>query len=205
MRIEGRWQPGDALVVRDVRDGVVRAATPVTVVAHDERRLVYCVGEGTRFFMRSAGRRTAGYDPQTAAWEEHCWEGPGSLTVREFERAFAVKAFWRGPERTFVGWYINLESALAASRFGFDRLDHVLDVLIAPDLRTWRWKDEDEFAVAIGAGRITADDAAAIRAAGLKAVAMAERREPPFNEGWENWTPDPAWPVPVLPDGWDVV
>jgi len=122
--------------VRDVRDGVVRAATPVTVVEHSERRLVYCVTEGTRFQMRSAGRRTPGYDPQTAAWEEHCWDGPGSLTIRDFAAAFAVKAFWRGDQREFTGWYINLESALSPSRFGFDRLDHVLDVLIAPDLRT---------------------------------------------------------------------
>jgi len=47
-------------------------------------------------------------------------------------------------------------------------------------------------------------EAAAIRAAGLAAVAMAERRESPFNEGWERWLPDAAWPVPELPEGWDV-
>jgi hypothetical protein len=31
---------------------------------------------------------------------------------------------------------------------------------------------------------------------------MIERWEPPFSDGWENWRPDPAWPLPVLPDGW---
>ena len=27
----------------------------------------------------------------------------------------------------------------------------------------------------------------------------------PFPTGWEDWRPDPAWPVPQLPAGWDVV
>lgn len=28
---------------------------------------------------------------------------------------------------------------------------------------------------------------------------------PPFSDGWEAWRPDPAWPVPVLPDDWVVL
>ena len=25
----------------------------------------------------------------------------------------------------------------------------------------------------------------------------------PFEEGWENWRPDPDWPLPMIPEGWD--
>jgi uncharacterized protein len=28
--------------------------------------------------------------------------------------------------------------------------------------------------------------------------------EPPFDRDWQDWRPDPRWPVPELPDGWDV-
>ncbi len=199
-----RWQPGDQIVMRDVRNGVVRAATPVTVVQDSAERLVYCVAGGTRFWMRSVGRRTPGYSPDIAPMQEHIWDGPGSLTIRQAADGFAVKAFWRGPLRTFSHWYINLESQLTRTQQGFDRLDYVLDVIIAPDLETWTWKDEDEFDVAIAEGRITIDSAQEIRAAGLRAVEMARRGDPPFNEGWEHWQPDPAWPIPVLPEGWDV-
>ena len=27
----------------------------------------------------------------------------------------------------------------------------------------------------------------------------------PFPTGWEDWRPDPSWPIPQLPDGWDRV
>ena len=27
----------------------------------------------------------------------------------------------------------------------------------------------------------------------------------PFPTGWEDWQPDPAWSLPTLPEGWDVV
>jgi hypothetical protein len=30
-------------------------------------------------------------------------------------------------------------------------------------------------------------------------------REPPFDEDWSSWRPDPAWPAPELPTGWDLV
>ena len=37
--------------------------------------------------------------------------------------------------------------------------------------------------------------------------AEAERvlAAPPWPTGWEAWRPDPSWPAPALPDGWDVV
>jgi len=27
--------------------------------------------------------------------------------------------------------------------------------------------------------------------------------DPPWPTGWEAWRPDPSWPVPELPPGWD--
>jgi hypothetical protein len=36
-------------------------------------------------------------------------------------------------------------------------------------------------------------------------VAKLDRLEPPFDGGLEDWKPDPEWPEPVLPDGWERV
>lgn len=199
-----RFEPGDHIVMRDASDGLVRAATPVTVIEDSPARLVYFLTEGTRFFMRSAGRRMSGYDPDAAPFEEHTWAGPGSLTVKPKGLGFAVKAFWRGANREFSGWYINLETELSRTAIGFDRRDQVLDVLIAPDGVTWQWKDEDEFADAILAGRISEKEAESVRSAGLRAVEMARTSSPPFSEGWETWAPPDGAEIPNLPPGWDL-
>jgi hypothetical protein len=28
--------------------------------------------------------------------------------------------------------------------------------------------------------------------------------EPPFDRDWKDWRPDPGWPFPQLPEGWDL-
>ena len=83
---------------------------------------------------------------------------------------------------------------------GFDTQEHVLDVLIPADRSTWSWKDEDELASAVADGLFTAEEADRFRAAGERAVEQILLREPPFDEDWEGWRPDPAWPTPALPD-----
>lgn len=83
-------------------------------------------------------------------------------------------------------------------------MDHVLDVVIEPDL-SWRWKDEEELAEAVGLGLVTPRAADAIRAEGERVIAQLEARRSPFCDGWEHWRPNPAWPIPKLPVGWDAL
>jgi len=78
-------------------------------------------------------------------------------------------------------------------------------VTIPPDRSTWAWKDEDELAEAIEGGLFTEEDAARFHYWGERAVEHILLREPPFDEDWTSWRPDPAWPVPALPAGWDLV
>jgi len=47
------------------------------------------------------------------------------------------------------------------------------------------------------------DFAAVVRAEGERVIANIEARRSPFSDGWEAWTPDPAWTVPELPEQWD--
>ena len=57
----------------------------------------------------------------------------------------------------------------------------------------------------IADGRLTAAELGRYRAEGERAARRITRREPPFDDDWTAWRPDPAWPVPVLPRGWDRV
>ncbi len=44
---------------------------------------------------------------------------------------------------------------------------------------------------------------AAIRSEGKTAIAALEAREWPFDQGWEEWRPDPAWSLPRLERSWE--
>lgn len=116
--------------------------------------------------------------------------------------AHAVGAFWHGGDGAFLDWYVDLQAPLRRTSVGFDTEDHVLVVVVAPDL-SWRWEGEDAFAAAQRLGRFTPVQAAAIRAEGEAAVALVERRAWPFAAGGDAWRPDPSWPVPNLPPDWD--
>jgi hypothetical protein len=70
-------------------------------------------------------------------------------------------------------------------------------------MSSWRWKDEDEFEEAIEKGIYLPEQARAIRAEGERALKRLLAREPPFDERWEDWRPDPSWQMPRITDGWD--
>ena len=93
-----------------------------------------------------------------------------------------------------VAWYVNFERPLVRTPFGFDTLDHKLDLVVSPD-RELRWKDEHELEEAARAGVV---DAREVRAAGRRVLA-----DPPWPTGWEDWRPDPGSTPPELPDGWE--
>jgi predicted RNA-binding protein associated with RNAse of E/G family len=94
---------------------------------------------------------------------------------------------------------VNLQAPLAESPLGYDTTDWQLDLWI-PEGGEAEWKDEEDLARALELGLMTPDE-------GRLAREEAERvlEEWPFPTGWEDWQPNPAWPLPTLPEGWDVV
>jgi predicted RNA-binding protein associated with RNAse of E/G family len=130
-----------------------------------------------------------------------------SMAVLSFswpDRAYAVMAMWDEPWR-FLHWYINLETSLRRTPIGFDLVDHCLDVVVSADRSSWRWKDEDELEEAVALGIFTQEEALTFRSDGERAVRHLLTGEPPFDHDWTGWRPDPAWPVPVLPQRWDEI
>jgi hypothetical protein len=94
------------------------------------------------------------------------------------------------------GWYVNLERPQERSALGFDYEDDLLDVWVAlgaePELL-----DEDELEQAVERGFFSPE-----RAAEVRATAELVLARPPWPTGWEEWRPELAGRVPVLPPGW---
>ena len=71
------------------------------------------------------------------------------------------------------------------------------------DRSSWAWKDEDELAEGVALGLFSEADASWLHHWGERAVEHLVLRQPPFDVDWEDWQPDPSWPTPELPPGWD--
>jgi Protein of unknown function (DUF402) len=109
-----------------------------------------------------------------------------------------------GEDRAFRGYYVNMEEPFRRTPIGFDTNDHMLDILVAPDL-TWQWKDEDVVADFLKRGLYSREFVAAIREEGERVVSAIELRSSPFADGWDRWAPPPLASLPVLPEGWDQI
>jgi hypothetical protein len=99
---------------------------------------------------------------------------------------------------------VNVERPLERFAVGFDTLDEDLDVLVAPDRSTWSWKDEDDVALGVSLGLYSDADVERFHAEGARGRDRLLEREPPFDREWADWRPDPSWPMPSLPEGWDL-
>jgi hypothetical protein len=75
----------------------------------------------------------------------------------------------------------------------------LIDLVGAPDLSWWRWKDEDEYAEIRRLGIVGDAEYREIEAARARAVALVESCGGPFSGDWSRWRADPGWPIPMLP------
>ena len=115
----------------------------------------------------------------------------------------SVLLIWR-KRWDLLCWYVNLEEPFRRTHNGFDYMDQTLDIVVQPDMSSWRWKDEDEFEEALAIGLYSQEQAQAIRVEGERSLERLLAREPPFDERWEDWRPDPTWVGPEIEDGWEL-
>jgi hypothetical protein len=204
------WVRGDRAVLRYRKAGRLSLVTPTTVVNDAPDRVSLFVAPGTP--LRQPVHLDSSPIPRSITYEERwrtpwrlgegIWRDTSVLWTWQPGANHSVGMFWNAADHRFLGWYVNLQASPIRTPIGFDTEDHVLDIQVAPD-RTWAWKDEDEYAVALRIGRFTAEEGSRIRAAGLVAVDELERRAWPFDTDWADWHPDPGWSLPTLPDAWD--
>jgi uncharacterized protein len=114
------------------------------------------------------------------------------------ETAYGVLLSWT-VEWAFEGYYVNIQSPLRERGATLEFTDWFLDVRIPPARDGYEWKDEHELAEAVGRGFLTEADAHDVRWAGERAIEQVLLREPPFDEDWPSWRPDPSWGPLDLP------
>jgi Protein of unknown function (DUF402) len=203
-----RFAPGQTVLRRYFVDGKISFLNVGRVEADDELGLRMWIPIGAPFWRRLT---VDGRDGHTATVEELAdaelgeltWTGSHVLVYMPPGPASSVWWFF-DPDGEFAGWYVNLEDPYARWAGGVDTADHALDLVVGRD-RSWRWKDEDEFAERTGHPLYwTAEQAAAIRAEGERLAGLAEAGAFPFDGAWCDLRPDPGWPPLTRPAGWDV-
>ena len=197
------WQPGDPIVLREIWWGRVWSGRPYTIVEDTPQRLVVYMAAGVRWMrpIRSDGSALHGRELHWTLGES-LWPIE-ALRIVEPGRHHSVLLLWTQGFEEFIRWYVNLEDPLTRNGIGFDYLDQLLDIEIAPDLLAWKWKDEAELEDAVAGGLITPQKADFISEEGNRVVRAMEERAPPFDEQWYTWRPDPCWKSPALFDGWN--
>ncbi len=76
--------------------------------------------------------------------------------------------------------------------------DYTLDIVITPYGRRRR-KDEDELELGLRTGWYSQQEIDWILGVATELEVVIDSWGPPFCDGWERFTPDPAWPIPALP------
>ena len=210
MAVNARWNPGDQILFRFIRNRPADLILPVTVVHDDEDYTAWYISVGTAMKGQATAegqkltRETPFLERERAigGLADFTWRTNNALVITRPGWLSAISLFWRAETRGFVGYYGNIQAPLVRTDRGFDSADYLLDVVIEPDLTT-HWKDEDEWEEARAHGMMATDLLDAVRAEGERIIAMAAAREWPFDGSMVNWRPDPAWPVPQLPHDWD--
>jgi hypothetical protein len=195
------FRRGDVVVLREVWHGRVFEARPTIVVQDDPDQAMFFLPGGV-----SCGL-PIGDDGKELRLPDRPWRlevrPRGDQPILSFawpDAPYSV-LLWTADQRRV--WYVNLQDPLERTPIGFDSVDHALDVVVELDRSSWRWKDEEELAEAVRDGLFSEVEAADFYAWGARAVDRIVSREAPFDRDWDDWAPDPGWPVPELPDGWD--
>lgn len=199
------WASGELVTVRfRSLDGRFHSARPVRVVEHTHELLVTFMAEGTIVsvptLLDGRGLRDVPLEerwahPRTSA--RRPWHGTELIQLFPRGRAHSIWVV-RNTDHSLVGWYVNLEDPHELGERTVSTRDHVLDLWVPAETGEPEWKDEDELEVATRVGRISPEQAVAIRAEGERV-----RAERPWPTGWEDWLPPAGWTVPELPEGWD--
>lgn len=194
------WRRGDQILWR-YGDHVVH---PMTVVEDSPERLVAWLAMDTPIYDferldgmdKRADLTTMFLAPRRQ--RRATWTDADVLRILEPGRRWSTWLFFDGRTGEFWGWYCNIEEVHRRSDRTTWSGDQILDVWVEPD-RTSQRKDEHELVQAVVQGRYTQAEAEDITAVADEIEGVIAQWGSPFCDGWENFRPDPSWPVPGLP------
>jgi protein associated with RNAse G/E len=198
-----KWQPGAQVTLRGVGT-LVCWAYPVILVEDTAGLIALYLPAGVT--GRNTDKRPTPQDlltPEKINVVEHRWHTTDVLMLIVPGEAFSTYRMWKTGTKELVCWYINLQEPIRRTSIGFDTMDLMLDVVVSPDLSTWKWKDEDEFTEAERVGFYSHEKAREIRAEGLKAAHLVTSERRSFYKQWEAWQAKPDWKLPQISPFWD--
>ena len=171
----------------------------------DADGLVAWLPTGTRSYMSGAPTGGPNADhPSTLFTAESVqntgvWASTTSSRVAPTGRPWTVWVLFAEHTKEFAGWYVNLEDPHVRDAHTVYTRDHVLDLVIEPD-RTVDPGGRGRARAGRGAGSVRRRNRGRLRSELAAAESAVASWASPFCEGWENFRPDPAWPIPGLPD-----
>lgn len=205
------FAPGSTTVRRDVWRGKVWTAHPYRALSDDGRCLLLACWPGIRMLAPTtwidwlltgddAVRKQAIPNLVAGEWQlgDWTWRDRSLLCWYFGGSYFSIHRHF-DPDGTAGAWYVNFERPYRRTPIGIDTFDLLLDLVIAPDLSSCAWKDEDEYAQARRFGLIDDATHARVEAAREQALSMLATHAGPFRGDWAEWQPDARWPVPALP------
>jgi uncharacterized protein len=196
-----RFLPGEAIALREVWRERVFEARPTIVVEDEAAQTMLLLPAGVRCAVPIDDEGRELRIPDRPWRLDVRRRGPQPILSFAWPELPYSVLLWTAEGRHV--WYVNLQDPLTRTPFGFDTVDHALDVLIELDGSGWRWKDEDELQLAVARGLFSEHEATEFRRWGEVATEHVLASSPPFDRDWTAWRPDPSWQRPELPDGWD--
>ncbi|MCH2515241.1 MAG: DUF402 domain-containing protein [Dehalococcoidia bacterium] len=157
--MNSRFQPGDHILTRYVFRGRVVTAANWIVVMDSPELIVTWIPLDTTVMngVVDGENHLTGRQFADLAWEmvPRKWRTAVTLRLKSPSAMWSLWVFWDEGMSSLKAWYINIDAPFKRTRLGFDTWDMFLDIVVAPDRKSWRYKDEDEFADAISAGICT--------------------------------------------------
>jgi hypothetical protein len=189
-----RFSPGERIEVREVWDGRTwELRHPIVVEDTPDLIALYnAPGAPARVAADSNGDRLRLPPPSWSLADSSIPADRRILSLHPPGSDHSVHVVWDDTWRLLY-WYINLEEDRRRTAEGFDFEEHVLDIVVEPDMASWRWKDEDELAEAVERGLFTPEQALDFRAEGERALEQLLARRPPYDRPWEDWRPPADW------------
>ena len=194
-----RWTEGQTVVRREVLRGHLWIGFNTHIVQDTDDLLAVYLAEGS-----TLGFPEWPFERWQHPWRTRgftAWRGHGKLMLHRPGDAYSVDLFWEGPDRTFSGWYINLQDPIRRHERGFDTLDHELDYWL-PRSGSWIVKDAELFEQRVAEGRYSEELAASVRVTGGRIADMLDRQSYWWDAAWARWTPPHEWRALDLPSDW---
>ena len=205
------WQPGEVIAWRNIAYGRPWHIQSGIVVSDRFDEIVIATLPGSESVMETSCAQKGKAGKRRWEFKDHDWELTRSawhtnrvLAITEPEKYYSIMLFWNQERNEFLGYYVNFQLPFKRSPSGIDTLDLDLDIDMEPDL-SYRWKDEEDYQLAIDNRAILPEWVQGIEAAKPDILERIEKRQYPFDGSWLDWKPDPTWSLPKLPEGWDKI